>query len=913
MFARFTATLGLVLLFWGATAMAQDHLPNGVAAGPSVEGVSEYRLDNGLRVLLFPDATKPTVTVNLVYGVGSVQENYGETGMAHLLEHLLFKGTPTHEDISGELKRRGVGFNATTGQDRTNYYSSFPSNKETLAWVLGMEADRMVNSRVAQSDLDSEMTVVRNELEAGENNPGGVLGARVRSTAFLWHNYGNSTIGARSDVEGVGIENLRTFYRTWYQPDNATLIVAGRVDTNETLTLVASSFGRLPKPTRALPKAYTIEPAQDGERTVVVRRTGNVRIVMSAYHTPAITHPDNAPLRVLASVLTHTPSGRLHKGLVEPGLAAGISARSDMSKDPGLLSAAMVVPPDGNMEKAETALLALVEAGAPITQGEIDAAKVRFANAYEQYFTNVNAVGMGLSDFQVAGDWRLLFTSRDAIEKVTLDDVNRMARTYLRPSNRTLGRFIPEPTPDRVAIPQAPAAGTVIEGYVGRGAVAAGEAFETSPGNIESRTERFVLGNGLKIAFLPKKTRGSTVMVNATFRFGDERSLRGRTAAGGMAGAMLMRGSLTRSREQIDSEFERLRTTGAVAGGLQSAGIGLVGRRDTIVEALAVAADILRNPAFPESEFEQLKSQSITGIEAGRDDPGARAGRALGEYFNPWPKGHPLEFKTLDEILTQTKAVSSEDARAFHEDFYGTSEGEISVVGDFDPQAVREQLERLFVDWTTKTPYAPINTRYESRPGKSLSIETPDKPNAVLVARMNIPLRVTDPEYPALVVANRIFGGGALKSRLGDRIRQQEGLSYSVGSGVSADDSQSGQDNAGSFSIQAIAAPENMERVVALVREELARFIARGVTEQELSDAISGTLTARDSSRSSDSTVADMLGDQLHFGRTMAFTSALDARIAELSVDDVNAAIAKVLGQGELTIVTAGDFATKTP
>ena len=300
--------------------------PKGISAGPCVEGICEYRMGNGLRVLLFADASKPTVTVNLTYLVGSVHENYGETGMAHLLEHLLFKGTPSHGDIPGELKKRGASFNATTSLDRTNYFSSFPANDATLDYVLGLEADRMVNSFVAKKDLDSEMTVVRNELERNENNPGSVLGQRLRSTAYLWHNYGNTTIGARSDVEHVPIERLQAFYRTWYQPDNAVLIVTGRFDAAKVLATIQAKFGALKKPSRALPVAYTAEPTQDGEREIAVRRSGDIRITSLAYHVPAATHADTPALIVLGNILSHVPGGRLHKALVDTKLAAARAA-----------------------------------------------------------------------------------------------------------------------------------------------------------------------------------------------------------------------------------------------------------------------------------------------------------------------------------------------------------------------------------------------------------------------------------------------------------------------------------------------------------------------------------------------------------------------------------------------------------
>lgn len=912
---RFIFALGLALALslsaLPASLAQQVSLPKGVVAGPSIEGISEYTLDNGLRVLLFPDASKPTVTVNLTYGVGSVHENYGETGMAHLLEHLVFKGTPAHPDISGELKKRGIGFNATTSLDRTNYFSSFPANDATLDWVLGMEADRMINSRIARSDLDSEMTVVRNELEAGENNPGGVLFQRIRSAAFLWHNYGNSTIGARSDVEGVPIDRLQAFYRQWYQPDNATLIVAGRIDTGSALAVIARHFGKLKKPARTLPHFYTVEPAQDGEREVTVRRVGDLRLVAAAYHIPAAAHPDNAPLSVLANILGHSPGGRLHKALVETKIAAGAGASGQSMRDPGLLSVIAVVPKDGDAAKAEAELLRQVEAigERPFTQAEVNEARQRIGNAYDLYFTDVNAVGMGLSEFLAAGDWRLLFLSRDAIEKVGPEDVNRVAAAYLKSNNRTLGRFIPTDAPERVEIPAAPDVARLVEGYTGRAAVSAGEDFDPSPQNIQARTQTFTLGERLKVSLLPKRTRGETVVVNANFRHGDVPSLTGRDQAAGMTGAMLMRGSQRLSREQIDQQFETLKTQATINGNLQASGISLQTRREHLADALALAADILRHPAFPDSEFEQLRLQAITGLEASRREPGSVAGQAVSRYFDPWPDGHPLHVRTLDQSLAEVRALKLEQLRAFHRDFYGTADGEIAIVGDFDPVAVRQQLEALFASWHSPQPYRPIDTHYTDVAARRESFQTPDKPNAVLLARHNLSLKVTDDDYPALLAANRIFGGGALKSRLGDRIRQKEGLSYGVSSGVRADDSRDGNDDNGSFSIQAIAAPENMAKVEAAVREELARLVAGGVTADELRDAVSGILTERQQARADDDSVAGMLADQLYYGRTMAFTAELDARFAALTREQVNAAIVRHFKLGSLSVFVAGDFA----
>ncbi|QWP77938.1 insulinase family protein [Lysobacter sp. K5869] len=912
---RLAVPLALALSLVLAGARAEPaRPPQGVSAGPCVEGICEYRLSNGLRVLLFPDASRPTVTLNLVYAVGSAQENYGETGMAHLLEHMLFKGTPTHRDIPAQMKKRGIDYNATTTLDHTDYYASFPADDAALDWLLALEADRMVHSNIAKADLDSEMTVVRNEMEGGENSPFNALYERVRSTAYLWHHYGQSTIGARSDVENVPIERLRAYYRGWYRPDNATLVIAGRIDPQRTLAAVARHFAGVAKPAQPLPTFYTREPAQDGERDVTVRRSGDVRALMAVYHTPAVTHADAAPLAVLDEVLGHVPGGRLHKALVESGLAESVGSSNDGLRDPGLFGAQVALSKTGDVAKAQQALLAQMEGigERPVTAAEVDAAKQRMRNAYEQAYTNVSGVAMGLSDPIAAGDWRLYFQFRDALEKVDADAVNRVARAYLRASNRTLGRFEPTDKPDRVDIPQAPDAAAALKGYVGKAAVEAGEQFDPTPANIQARTQTIVLdtgvGRGLKLALLPKKTRGNTVTFSANFRFGDVDSLRGREVAGALTGSMLMRGGAGLSREQIDARFQALKTTARVGGGLQSASIGLHSRRDQLAEAVALAAKLLREPSFAESEFEQYRRQAITSLEAQRQEPEALAGQAMAKHFDPWPAGHPLSARSLDETAAQIKAAKLEELRAFHREFYGSAEGEIAVVGDFDPVALKQQLQTLFATWKPGHAFAPIATRYTAVAPEQRRLETPDKANGVLLAQANLALKETDPDYPALAVANYILGGG-MKSRLGDRIRQKDGLSYGVSSGLTADDSRDGRDDAGSWGIQAIAAPQNLDKVERAMREELTRLADGGVAADELRDAVSGLLTQREQARASDATVATALSRNLFFDRTMQYNADLDAKLKGLTVESVNAAIKRHLKPQDFSVYLAGDFA----
>ncbi|MDQ6635681.1 MAG: insulinase family protein, partial [Gemmatimonadota bacterium] len=346
---RSAASLGAVAVLAIASAhpVRAQAAPRAAAATKlsSVEGITEYSLPNGLRVLLFPDASKPTVTVNITYLVGSRHEGYGETGMAHLLEHMVFKGTPKHRNIPQELTTHGSRPNGTTWVDRTNYFETVPATDENLAWALDLESDRMVNSYIAKKDLESEFSVVRNEFESGENNPEGVLEERISSTAYLWHGYGRSTIGSKDDIENVPIDRLQAFYHRYYQPDNAVLVVAGKFEPAVTLRQIEQKFGTIPRPARSLErgnllyKTYTVEPTQDGERFVTLRRVGDAPVVMAAYHIPAGSHPDFAAVEVLARVLGEPSSGRLTKALVDTKLAAEATAYAYQFREPALLFA----------------------------------------------------------------------------------------------------------------------------------------------------------------------------------------------------------------------------------------------------------------------------------------------------------------------------------------------------------------------------------------------------------------------------------------------------------------------------------------------------------------------------------------------------------------------------------------------
>ncbi len=888
----------LVFAATAAYGAASAALPAGLTRGATVEGVQEYRLENGLQILLYPDRTTPTVTVNITYKVGSRMENYGETGMAHLLEHLMFKGSKNFPHPEKEFSARGFRNNGTTSFDRTNYFSTFAATDDNLRWALAREADAMTHSFIARKDLDTEMTVVRNEFERGENHPSRVLMQRLGSVMYDWHNYGKETIGARSDIENVDIAHLQAFYRLYYQPDNAVLIVSGSFDVAKTLQWIAADFGPIPKPRRALPKLWTVEPTQDGERSVTVRRKGDEQVVMVGYHIPAGRSTDNAALDVVSEILGDTPNGRLHHELVETGLATAVFAEQRSMFDPGALIVGATVKPGDSLEKARDRLIEVAETtfarSAPTTE-EMERVRRDNETGYERVLADPQEFGMAISESIAEGDWRLFFADRDAIAKATSAEVAAAAQRYLRRDNRTVAMFIPEDAPQRAQIPAPLPVATMLQGFAPRAALAAGEEFAPTQENIDARTRRMNFGD-LKVALLPKKTKGATVDVAMAFQFGDEQSLHGKSVIRDLTAAMIGRGTAELTRQQIADEMARLKMTGGL--------FQFQTDREHLIDALRLSARVIRGSNFPASEFEQLKRKTLAGLQAQLAEPEALAQDALQRHMDSYPPGDPRHYLSLQERIDAINAVSLEDVKAFFDGFWGTERGEIAVVGDFDDAKAEQEIAALFPPWRSKAPYAHILREYRPVQAARIFVDSPDKENAVFRARIALDLRDDDPDAPALELANEILGGGSgLHNRLIDRVRQKDGLSYGIGSGLAVGT----RDRASTWGIMGISAPQNVTHVEADVREEIDRLLRDGFDEKEVREAKDGFLQARMLARADDGNLAAAWVSLLDLDRTFAFSSKVELAVRALTAEQLTQTVRRYLDPAKLSIVVAGD------
>ena len=876
----------------------------------TVEGIKEYELDNGLRVLLIPDASQTNIAVNIVYKVGSRHEGYGETGMAHLLEHMLFKQCEKFTDIKKAIADKGASANGTTWYDRTNYYEILSASDENLRWALDMEADRMVNSKILAEELKKEFSVVRNEFEIRENYPGNVLNERIISAMYLWHNYGKSTIGSKEDIERVKVENLKAFYKKHYQPDNAVLIIAGKFDEKKALGYTQQYFGPIPKPKRILQPTYTVEPPQDGERNVSLRRAGDIQYIGMAYHTPAVADKDYAANDALVEVLTNDPSGVFYKKLVETKLASKLYGYSQTLYDPGFTYFQVEVPKDKNIDSAKQVLLQAADGIGSMTITNEDLARAR--NNRLKFFENITNKTMDLAIMLTevigAGDWRLWYLYRDRIEKLTINDLQEVAKKYYKTSNRTYGVFIPDAAPDRTVVNETPDIAQLLNGYKGKVATAQKADFENSIENIKKNTVYGKLTNGGKYVLLEKPTKGDKINASISLRMGDEKSLQNKNEISQIVAKMLKNGTTTKTKKQITDELDRIKTDISFYGSPGGVTIALNTDKQNLPAALALLDDMLHHPKFEASEFDKVVMDTKADYENYRNEPFNAASTKLQKISTRYPKGHPLYAADTDEKLEDLNKMNLEDVKKYYNDFYSANNSQSAFVGELDKKQVTDFLQNSFGKWNSKSSYKPVEPKYFDVPATVESISTPDKTNAALLGAINQKISEKHPDYAAVFMSNELLGGGAfLSSRIPQRLREQEGMSYGAGTFMNIEYKH----DVGYWGLYAAFNPMYKERLDSALNQEIDKARAGGFTEDELMNSVKSWLEQNKTSLGSNDFLANLLRGYLRDERNLDDFSNFENKIKSLKLEAVNAALLKYFDKSKLVLIYSGDFKKK--
>jgi zinc protease len=870
---------------------------------------------NGLELVVRQERSAPVAAVLVVYRVGSRNEAVGHTGATHLLEHMLFKGTPTHNrqngtQIASVLERVGADFNATTWYDRTNYFETVPADQ--LEFALALEADRMRNSLIDDADRQAEMTVVRNELERGENDPLTVLDQLSHATAFREHPYHHPTIGWRSDVEGVPTARLRAFYDTYYWPDNASLIVVGDVDLDQVLELAERHFGVIGRAPIARPEVYTVEPEQEGERRFVLQRSGAEGLVMLSFRTPEAAHEDTAPLAILQGVLGIGRSSRLYRMLVDSQIASDASAWCETFHDPGLFQLVAHLLPNVTHADAERALLIELARlrDEPIAPHELEKARRLVLTRLVYGREGAGNFAYQLSEAIASVSWRWLYDFEERLCAVTSADAQRVARTYFRRKAMTVAWFVPRARSVDDGLSGAQSAPEVnldgappLKESAAEVTVAPVRLSPTRPHverSFEGRTHRRQFANGM-VAVVLESAAAPTVAARIQLRAGVSSCLPAGRVLADVTARMLQRGTSRCDAIRFATELEGLGIDANASSGPFTVCIEAHALSQDVDAMLGALAEMLREPAFPVDELGKVKAELAAEVRRNQHSTSVRAYQRLTQLI--LDPANPYFVPEAEATLDELDALDIDAVLGHYESAFGGATATAVVVGDVEADAVLDCLERSFGDWRAGES-RPVVEPPTPAPGvRRDTVVVPDKANADVVVGQVLPLRRRDADFIPFQVANAIVGQSSLSSRLGLRVRDTEGLTYGIRSHIGGATLIGGL-----WYVTVTVQPANVERALVSTLDVIARSLDDGLTEREVDDYRSNFIGSFKVGLASHAGLAAALAEAEFYGFGPRYLDDYPAMVSAVTCQQVNAAWLRLLTPDQFVTVVAGEL-----
>lgn len=932
------------LVFSGTMFAAAPTVP-GFTFVKTVGQISEYTLDsNGLQVLLMEEHSAPVLTFMVTYHVGARNEVTGTTGATHLLEHLMFKGTEKFQRAKGTgidqiLERSGAVYNATTYLDRTNYYENLGSDR--LAIAVEMEADRMRNLLLRESDRQPEMTVVRNEFERGENNPMQALVKEIFAAAYMAHPYHHPTIGWRSDIEKVSIEKLREFYDTFYWPNNATVSVIGDFQPAEALNLIKQFYGAIPRSPKPIPELYTEEPAQTSPRRVGVKRAGQLGVVGIGHKTPAATHPDYPALQVLDAILNDGKNSRLYRALTDKNLTTSVQGFQPFTHDPSLHITFAALAPNAKHEEVEKIARAEIERvkNEGVTDLEVSTAisKILADAAFER--DGSFKIAGNLNECISAGDWTLYYTIEERTKQITAADVKRVANTYFQEDQSTTGWFIPieetdEAAPGSAPRPPAPApahpptpnkradAEPIAGAQFYRDPAVYGAPYgplAASPSTLGATSQAGGSASGTTSSFaknvIRERIAGIDLMLYrtgvkdvVTFRgslpAGDALSPADNVAIATLTGVLLDKGTQKQDKYAISQKLESVGAT--LHFSVENYVLTISGQclKKDVPLVVSLLAEQLREPAFSPEEFAKAKKQMAGWLKRSLESPDARANEAFSRTV--YPPGHPNYQASVSEMLTAIERATLDQVKAFHASCYGPKNFVLVAVGDLDVDAVKSSVAGAFQGWTGGVDIPKAPPARNDAPREQVVFMS-EKPSVTVVLGQPIPLKYTDPDYQALRLGTAVLGSG-FTGRLMANVRDKEGLTYGIGSELA-----NTTFNAGDWHISATFAPALLQKGLESTRNQLTKWYEQGITADELDRRKSNLIGSFKVNLATTTGIASQLLVTAQRGLEPSFLDQYPTMIDSLTTDKVNGAIKKYLNPQSMILIEAGTVPGATP
>ncbi|MBX9688698.1 MAG: insulinase family protein [Candidatus Obscuribacterales bacterium] len=888
--------------------------------GSEEMGCTEYSLANGLKVLLVPNHSAPVVTFMQLFRVGSRDEGVGHTGATHFLEHMMFKGTKKFDpqkglDSTELLNRIGAVSNATTWFDRTNYFEAVPS--EYLEFCIKIEADRMRNLRLRESDRNAEMSVVRNELERGENSPDEAMEKEMYAIAYREHPYHHPTIGWRSDVEQVPMERLKEFYDVFYWPNNCTVVIVGDFDVEQALKLLHKYYGKITKSPRPIPQVYTVEPPQEGERRYQISRSGDLPRVWVGHRTPASSHADHYPLNVISHLLggSHDRGSRLYKALIDSGLAMDVACRHDELRDPALLIVAATLTPEADPSLVEKEILKELERLIHEDVSEAELAPIKSANRKGSILARADQMELAfaIGEAEARADWRWLSNFDRHFEAVDGADIKRVAAEYFQKDNRTVGIFVPS----EAACEDESDEEEQEEEFAAKSNGKSAKAAKLSAAELEkilvpakkgqrasfsSQVKQKELANGLTLLHMENPGTGS-VAVTLNIPAGNYFEPEHKHGVADVVVEMLMRGSEDLNKVEL---AQALKEMGLLDGmNFHADGFALHGGATVVKEDLPryfqLLSQVLRKPVFLEDELSKLQLEWAARIAEQKNNTGPVALNRL--YKELYPAGHIFHQIDFDQQVAELKELKRSDLLEFHK-VYSPARAIITVVGDIAWDNTLELVAENFSDWTGIEP-AQVKVDSVPVPAKSrrLEIRMPDKASMDILMGHPLPVKRSDPEYYPLYIANLALGGDTIIARLGKLIREQHGLTYGIYSSL-GDNSH----GAAPWTVSLSVNPLNANKALGLVSDVLEKYKKSGITADELRREAGGAAGLFTVSMRSSLAIARILTRFQALGLGVEGADLHSKRILAVKKSEVDEVIRKYLHPEKMLTVLAGSF-----
>jgi len=787
-------------------------------------------LENGLKVLIRETHAAPVASIWLWYRVGSRNEVRQFTGLAHWVEHMLFKGSSRYAkgEVMRAVDRLGGHVNAMTSHDFTAYYATLPSDRAELA--LDFLSDQMTSALFDPEEVAAERGVIIAEREGSENEPHYVLAEEVTAAAFHLHPYRHQTIGWKQDLLQITRDDLVAYYRRYYVPNNAVLVIVGDVNPEICLQQVRRYFEGIPAGT-LVDDTIPQEPPQRGERRVQVCMPGATSMVRISFHTPPVAHPDYPALVIADAVLSggkamfafgesRARSARLYRALVETQLASSVGSSYFASLDPYLFTIGATVRRERTPQEIEEALLKEIDRlrKEPVSDEELRVA-VRQTQAQFAYSSeSVTSQALSLGLLEMVDHYERAETMLEELAQVRAEDVLRVARLYFKPENRTVGWFIPTGNGSTEGDSNATQLGVGVRPWFYRGV--------DTPVSPES-VVRKKLDNGITV-LIKERPSSTAVTIGASIRAGAAQDPDGHLGLASLTASMLRRGTELHSFQELNVALDNVGASLSLVAGQDDTGLAARALADDMDLLLNLLTEVLTRPSFDATELEKLRGQLLTHLSLLHMDTGYRADRAFMELL--YPSSHPYSRPILGIPETLSK-LKREDLRAFYEAHYGPEVLTISIVGAIHAEDALKKLEATLGRW----PYRGITTTLEIPDAQTPAeirrryIHIPSKPQADLILGV-IGMRRSSPDYYAASMANVILGRLGLMGRLGRKVRDEKGLAYYVNSSMQA--SYGPQP----WNIVAGIAPQRLDATVTAILEEIDRLREEHVSDEELED-----------------------------------------------------------------------------